>query len=142
MVSRSSIAAAVITGVVLLSWGFMSKSGALVGSLPSFRSNTAIVALNGGEKASSLSTPSSKPNLGITNSLPADPREFHPTFAREYDRDAVDCPQHKRFRDDNVVHPLTALYSFPGSGNTWIRLMLENATGTASSASACTTNTR
>lgn len=35
-----------------------------------------------------------------------------------------------RFRNDSNA-PVTMLFSFPGSGNTWTRYLIENATGTS-----------
>ena len=46
------------------------------------------------------------------------------------------CPSSKRFRDVSDINPRTGrpfpnvlLYSHEGSGNTWVRLLLENTTG-------------
>lgn len=46
------------------------------------------------------------------------------------------CPTEKRFLNETEVNPatgmpfpLTLLFSFEGSGNTWTRALLENATG-------------
>lgn len=43
----------------------------------------------------------------------------------------ADCPMRKRFRGTAValVAPRVLLHAYMGSGNTWLRLLLENATG-------------
>ena len=48
----------------------------------------------------------------------------------------VNCPTERRFRTEGEVNPLTGLrypnvllYSYEGSGNSWTRVMFENATG-------------
>ena len=42
-----------------------------------------------------------------------------------------DCPTTKAFRTDEEAlgRDNVLLFSFPGSGNTWLRLLIENATG-------------
>lgn len=49
---------------------------------------------------------------------------------------SADCPTTKRFRNpftevtaNGDPFPHTLLYSFEGSGNTWTRWLIENATG-------------
>ncbi len=44
---------------------------------------------------------------------------------------AAECPSSKRFRTASEAEaaPLVLFHSYMGSGNTWLRLMLENVTG-------------
>jgi hypothetical protein len=53
------------------------------------------------------------------------------TKLTQHESTATPCPHSRRFRaaDDAVVERVM-LYSFPGSGNTWLRLLLEEAVGT------------
>lgn len=53
------------------------------------------------------------------------------------DEEAFTCPTSKSFRPMGEVNPRTGagypvvlLFSFEGSGNTWVRTLFENATGT------------
>lgn len=41
----------------------------------------------------------------------------------------MSCPTELTFRPNGTDAPATLLYSFEGSGNTWLREMLENTTG-------------
>lgn len=42
--------------------------------------------------------------------------------------DVTQCPTQRHFRTDPDA-ATTLLYSFEGSGNTWVRYLLENSTG-------------
>ena len=60
------------------------------------------------------------PNLTLPRRAPS------PSPARE----SLQCPTASVFGNASLPHPRTVLYSFEGSGNTWVRQLLERATGT------------
>ena len=49
------------------------------------------------------------------------------------------CSPNMMFRPPNHSNPVTALVSFPGSGNTWMRRIIEEVTGLYTGAIYCDT---
>ncbi|KAI6659127.1 Fatty-acid amide hydrolase 2 [Oopsacas minuta] len=77
----------------------------------------------------------------ITTNLSASDRLIFESCAPFYKEDHKVvkrvCPRNMRFRPANKANDVTALISFPGSGNTWMRQIMEEATGIYTGAIYC-----
>jgi hypothetical protein len=63
----------------------------------------------------------------VDNVLLTEGIRLHKIISQNYSLEAVNCSRQITFL--SIPKPLIALASFPGSGNTWTRLLLETTTG-------------